>query len=60
MGTIYLSIIIAWCGDPGAYGANRAVVERCRREAIACVRQLKDFETDDVVNKCLLKQERTK
>lgn len=56
MGTPYLTIILLWCGNPTsmstAYSADRAVT-KCRREAIACVRKLSSFTTDDVIDKCL-------
>lgn len=59
MGTEYLVIILLWCGDPGpgfdSHKAQKIVVDDCRREKIECVRHLKAFTTDDVVNKCLLK-----
>lgn len=58
MGTDFLIIILLWCGDPnwtGGFGGKlrSSDVMKCRREAIACVRGLKDFNTDDVIAKCL-------
>jgi hypothetical protein len=61
IGTEYLIIILLWCGDPNTQlirggmrdtAANQ--VQQCRREKIECVSKLKNFDTDDVVNKCLL------
>jgi|HubBroStandDraft_3_1064219.scaffolds.fasta_scaffold55158_3 hypothetical protein len=54
IGTEYLIIILLWCGDPkmGEWlGTSPAVT--CRREAIKCVRNLKNFTTDDVIKQCL-------
>lgn len=52
MGTDYLIIILLWCGQP-APRQWQLGVDKCRREAIACVRGLKAFTTDDVIAKCL-------
>lgn len=56
IGTDFLIIILLWCGDPAGtrtlYLEQR--VHQCRREKITCVSKLKNFTTDDVVNKCLL------
>lgn len=52
MGTEYLIIILLWCGQPSAY-TRISEVNACRKEAIACVRGLKNFNTDDVIAKCL-------
>lgn len=57
IGTDYLLIIILWCGQ----GLNTDVLNfgdskilQCRREKIECVRELKNFTTDDVIDKCLV------
>lgn len=55
MGTEYLIIVLLWCGDPGAHRSYRPDVDKCRKEKIECVRKLKNFTTDDVIEKCLLK-----
>lgn len=50
MGTEFLTIILLWCN--GSSSSNRQI-EKCREEKIACVRKLKNFTTDDVIDKCL-------
>lgn len=52
MGTDYLIIILLWCGQ--GLNTHDVTINKCRREAIACVRGLKAFDTDKVVDKCLL------
>jgi hypothetical protein len=51
MGTEYLMIILLWCGDPNGYFQKQTAL--CREKAIKCVRELKNFTTDDVIDKCL-------
>lgn len=53
IGTTYLMIILLWCNEPNLPPRR---IAQCRREKIACLRKLKDFTTDDVVDKCLLSQ----
>lgn len=55
MGTEYLTAIILWCGTIKHYSLfqDRAVAE-CRSKKIACIRKLKNFTTDDVIDKCLV------
>lgn len=51
MGTEFLIIILLWCGQ----GLNTYdhTIMKCRKRAIECVRKLKNFTTDDVIDKCL-------
>lgn len=59
MGTEYLMIILMWCGQPTAYYApwtkdiHVNEVRDCRMKAIQCVRNLHNFDTDMVIDKCL-------
>lgn len=53
MGTEYLIIILLWCGQPNSRKWDFEV-DMCRRNKIACVAKLKNFTTDDVINKCLI------
>ena len=56
LGTEILIIILLWCGDPNSYRGYslKDSVDQCRQGAIKCVSKLKNFTTDDVVEKCLV------
>lgn len=54
MGTEYLMIILLWCQAPN-HSNSQSAIYQCRRDAIRCVRDLNNFTTDDVLDKCLLK-----
>lgn len=57
MGTEFLMIVIMWC-SPQHGRTTYGTLEQCRREKIACIRKLKNFTNDDVIDKCLLGAEK--
>lgn len=52
MGTEYLIIAMLWC----QLNADTKIEQRaCAARVMACISQLKNFTTDDVVRECLTK-----